>query len=614
MVAVILILTTVSVAFSHVWIGDNFHEDEIYQTDNGSSIMEILLSVNDRDIRDLITKKSLALKTALRIASNLGKNEKELTKRRKLNLKLVKCLIKINGSLPDASIWMKNNLDEIVAATVIDDMNHSDTTLNTIIDRCREKKFSVMDTWNKDKSRKKMTKFLSRFLLTANCYLDLIMDIALLYVVTKVQSASQQFMMESLSCQIIMILALSIAVPLFKSAITTAFLPASYCLTIFGYRTWRKHSEHLSGSYKILLRAVTLVFFPFVPALLMNNTIEVEENRARLERWILEQPQEFTSLRTSIDDRTKFIEEARKVLLIFKRNELFIEIMTQLPIHLFMLLLSETKYPLENGLQAVFNQNNNNEISTVALLIFSTLWSFKTAAMTYVKIKTEEKQYLKFLAKFVIGLRSMIVFSVRIVCFISYFAPFMGLVGLLNHYHAEQISLSHETLQTLEGFSKDFRFWNMEKDMSQSRPLTDIYRSDYTTDPDNPIPPPITAYTIISKEVGYLLFPALCILYFCVVWCLKSWLSYNFRRITTFSKLQHVIEVMNIPDTCGDWDSNPTNPDDCKRAWHQHLVEIISMVALQCISNMVLLIPTLITGEWLFFFSIKVSFSYRSTF
>ena len=99
-----------------------------------------------------------------------------------------------------------------------------------------------------------------------------------------------------------------------------------------------------------------------------------------------------------------------------------------------MLLLSETKYPLENGLQAVFNQNNKNGITTVALLIFSTLWSFKTAAMTYVKIKTEEKQCLKLLAKFVIGLRSMITFSVRIVCFISYFAPFIGLLGIMNHY------------------------------------------------------------------------------------------------------------------------------------------------------------------------------------
>ena len=41
-------------------------------------------------------------------------------------------------------------------------------------------------------------------------------------------------------------------------------------------------------------------------------------------------------------------------MLTFKRNELSIELVIQLSVHLIMVCLSQTDYPLESGLQGIF--------------------------------------------------------------------------------------------------------------------------------------------------------------------------------------------------------------------------------------------------------------------
>ena len=51
---------------------------------------------------------------------------------------------------------------------------------------------------------------------------------------------------------------------------------------------------------------------------------------------------------------TEFMDECRHGLLIFKRNELSMELVIQLSVHLIMVLLSLTDYPLESGLQTLF--------------------------------------------------------------------------------------------------------------------------------------------------------------------------------------------------------------------------------------------------------------------
>ena len=114
---------------------------------------------------------------------------------------------------------------------------------------------------------------------------------------------------------------------------------------------------------------------------------------------------------------------------------------------------------------------------------------------------------------------------------------------------------------------------------------------------DKIIPPPTTAYTIIPLRLAYILFLVSIILYATLLWIVKSFLSSRFKISTIWAKIQHVIEVLNIPDTFGDWISGQSSPTDCIKAWWDNLYEMVCLIALQLISNLALLAPLLVTGK-----------------
>ena len=64
-------------------------------------------------------------------------------------------------------------------------------------------------------------------------------------------------------------------------------------------------------------------------------------------------------------------------------------------------------------------------------------------------------------------------------------------------------------------------------------------------------------------------------------------------------KLQHIIEAVNMPEAFGDWDSdNSLTIKGHKDMWNNILAEMMIMVGLQCLTNMILLTPLLITGTY----------------
>ena len=73
-----------------------------------------------------------------------------------------------------------------------------------------------------------------------------------------------------------------------------------------------------------------------------------------------------------------------------------------------------------------------------------------TTARTYVKIKVDQKiDFLPLPGKLLLALRAMMVYSTRICCFLSFFGPFLGLMGGLAHWTAERISLDATTFNKL---------------------------------------------------------------------------------------------------------------------------------------------------------------------
>ena len=93
---------------------------------------------------------------------------------------------------------------------------------------------------------------------------------------------------------------------------------------------------------------------------------------------------EVADLMETVARYDKYLDELKAAHLTFKRNELSLEIVTQLSIHTTMVLLSQTLIPLESGLQAIFQKASEQGSSTweIMLLWVSVIWSFKTTALT----------------------------------------------------------------------------------------------------------------------------------------------------------------------------------------------------------------------------------------
>jgi hypothetical protein len=300
----------------------------------------------------------------------------------------------------------------------------------------------------------------------ATSYLDLITDGILLYTILNVITCFTQSL-STFSDQVAVILLVSIIVPLVTSGITIAF---RWPLVVLSTNQWRflKVSENkfLTVTVKILLGLFIFICSPLIPAMItLSNEQAKDERKALIQKR--KNTLEQASVLEEFEALTKYINETRLALLTGKRNELCLELVFQLSIHLSMVFLSRTKYPVENGLQTIFNDNDINDKNTslflevtgvqekitkiqekyntaVVFLIFSLVWSFKTAAMTAIKIKAETKTFLPFKSKLLLGWRYLTVYMTRIGCIVAGIGTIIGVLGMMNHYHAENVPLNLE--------------------------------------------------------------------------------------------------------------------------------------------------------------------------
>ena len=205
----------------------------------------------------------------------------------------------------------------------------------------------------------------------------------------------------------------------------------------------------------------------------------------------------------------EFLEETRLALLTFKRNELNIELIIQLSIHVTMVLLSKTNYPLESGLQAIFSSQKSDTSASLVLLVLSVLWSFKTTALTSIAIKAESKKYFPLVPKIFLACRYLLVFLLRIGCIVAYFSPFLGLLGITDHYQAETIPLARQTFKNLKG---TYHYWDSIKENVSSVEAHVLFRSNDVESGD-PILPPTSNYTGIKLGMAFGLFGAMFLIY-----------------------------------------------------------------------------------------------------
>ena len=353
---------------------------------------------------------------------------------------------------------------------------------------------------------------------------------------------------------------------------------------------------------KCLVKVLIWCSFAIAPALILLSEEKAQKRMKALKDKITKKGAKISDSDLEESQHlSEFLKECRMALLTFRRNELGIEIVIQLSIHLAMVLLSQTPYPaIENlspGFVSLFQDKNDEEASTLAVLVISILWSFKTSALTSIKIKADSKNYLPLTPKLLLGTRYLLIFLVRISCLVTYFSPSLGLLGMMNHHHAERFPLDPKIWKNLN--KTDFHYLSAITGQHQTIPVSELFRSNNPTD-GTPSPPPITIYTYITLKTAYILFGAFFIVYALLLLLIKTKISDRFARSSWGEKLQHLIDVINVPDPFRDWDSEENleirihaNPAEL---WKSTLIETFVMIGLQLLTNMLLLTPFFIAG------------------
>ena len=210
----------------------------------------------------------------------------------------------------------------------------------------------------------------------------------------------------------------------------------------------------------LLIQISTGCLSPIIPALVIMSEQEARQKLKVIESMINKNKNVQKSDLMEIELITSFLDECNLSMLAFKRNELSLELVIQLSVHVSMVLLSQTDFPLQSGLQSIFESNDSTiektfeQTNALILLIISMLWSFKTSAVTAIKIKAHTNQFLPLLSKLLLGIRYLFIFINRIGAIVAYFSPFLGLLGIMNHYQAEKLALDPGMWQNFNSDSK----------------------------------------------------------------------------------------------------------------------------------------------------------------
>ena len=533
--------------------------------------------------------------------------------RRAKNKQFVICLA---NSQAEAFTAMKKRVNKETCMKIIEDFSHTPSRLGNIKDAMEDlntlikKKFrgSTSFTWTSGVGCCDKFDQGHRFLCSTGVlayafklakmifsYLDFVKDISLtlnLIILTSVQVLfSKDFTL--FQSVIVWLMMFSVGAPLLLSAIQTAIY---YPTTLLDFHTWRSFTGDPPGEKKLLgLRISTFFAYLFVPSTQINNKAEAQE---RKEILLENTKTEFNAyngtvsieISEELEQLEKYLDEVRKAHLIFKRNEAALELVPQQSIQLVMLLLSLTNYPAVNGLQAVFGKKVPGTAKALGaaetFLILSVAWSFKTGSASFIKIRTESKSsFLPATAKAALGLRALFFSSARICSFAAFFGPFLGLLDCLAHWHAQKLQLQPELLHKITNNSNSY--WDKET-------ANILFRSAEDT----------TNYTLVTLQHAFFIFLGLLVLHNLAIFALKMATSVSFRRARWQTKLLHLMESTNVPDTYMDWDDEDEDavgrklkPEDYRIRWRSVLQETVGMIGLQMFSNLTMLIPIFITGE-----------------
>ena len=171
----------------------------------------------------------------------------------------------------------------------------------------------------------------------------------------------------------------------------------------------------------------------------------------------------------------------------------------------------------------------------------------------------------------------------------------MGLFSLLHHWKWEQVPF-------------DIRMENAKKGLvTPEDPISllglndtvlwlSLDRTDYS-DPQYPVPPPYSLYTLLSLQETFILLIVLSFVQLFATWVIKVSTSKDFREEPyKTNKIIHLLENLNFASPFKDWDDGDYTTQEFKKRAQAVKKEVIGTQAIHFISTIVMLVPLWYTG------------------
>ena len=337
----------------------------ILQPSTGHDVMKILKGKNKTEVRKLIKSQEQNLGKCLRIINIHGARNR--AERREINSCFMNCLMEVQLSRKNALLCLKTQVDFATCNTIISDWNFTGTKLQTVVEKTVVQMQSTQNNlaqWINDKFHyviKKGFKItysgLESLLLVTLAYLDLSLDLVLLLSIL-IALGSTILDYTLFSSQVVYLLCASIIFPALATATTIAFRWPHVVIGSDDLMMCTRSDIVFDKKKLVVLRILIIGLSPMVPALVIMSDLRANHKRKELNDKLQEgDTMSQTSAIEESESITQFINECRLALLTFKRNELSLELVVQLSIHITMVLLTLTDYPVESGLQSIFKVN-----------------------------------------------------------------------------------------------------------------------------------------------------------------------------------------------------------------------------------------------------------------
>ena len=286
----------------------------------------------------------------------------------------------------------------------------------------------------------------------------------------------------------------------------------------------------------------------------------------------------------------------------------------QIPIQIILLLLASTDTPTTGGLESFFRKDSflGFNASPTSILTVSVILSMTSAVLRHVKALVAEKGFLTFKPKMTVFMWTLCAAVRRILTFVIFFAPSLGLFHMLHHWKAEAYPFkfrinSVKRLNITPGSDSKIELFNMTETVLWS----ELDRWDYSN-PQHPTSPSYKLYTGMNLQETFAAFFVILIVQCMSLLVVKMKTSEEFRASGKyFEKFTHLLENVNFPVPYRDWDQGTCNVAEFKRRYRNTEREMIWSFTVTILNTLVMFSPLFCTGKANFIFdSVKVTNSF----